>query len=158
MGKNKGRHFDASKRAVLANMLARRAKAKDVAAALGVDPTSVSREIARNRIRRRDGQDPRLLRRSGRLEPEAERRELQPAAPGGHPEEGDPGRLRPVGPDAPRMPHELQAPRLALRPHAGVPLRRGLRGRGPREARHQGDPAVGGEAQADREVTGPERV
>lgn len=52
MGKNKGRHFDASKRAVLANMLARRAKAKDVAAALGMDPTSVSREIARNRIRK----------------------------------------------------------------------------------------------------------
>ncbi len=52
MGKNKGRQFNASKRAVLANMLARRAKASEVAAALGMDQTSVSREILRNRISR----------------------------------------------------------------------------------------------------------
>ncbi len=50
MGKNKGRQFNASKRAVLANMLARRAKASEVAAALGMDQTSVSHEILRNRI------------------------------------------------------------------------------------------------------------
>ena len=37
MGKNKGRHFDASKRAVPANFPARRAKAKDVAVTLGRD-------------------------------------------------------------------------------------------------------------------------
>ena len=52
MGKNKGRQFNASKRAVLANMLARRAKASEIAAALGMDQSSVSREIRRNRISR----------------------------------------------------------------------------------------------------------
>ncbi len=57
MGKNKGRQFDASKRAVLANMLARRAKASEIAAALGMDPSSVSREIRRNRIAKAPGPD-----------------------------------------------------------------------------------------------------
>lgn len=50
MGKNKGRQFNLDKRAVLARMVAKRDKAKDIGTVLGMDPTSISRELLRNRV------------------------------------------------------------------------------------------------------------
>ena len=51
MGKNKGRQFNLDKRTVLERMVSQGRKAKEIATVLGMDPTSVSRELLRNRVK-----------------------------------------------------------------------------------------------------------
>lgn len=51
MGKNKGKQFNIEKRARLSRMIANGNKAKEIGDVLGMDSTSVSREIKRNRIK-----------------------------------------------------------------------------------------------------------
>lgn len=54
MGKNKGKQFNLEKRATLSRMLSKDNTAKSIAAVLGMDATSISRELKRNRVLRRD--------------------------------------------------------------------------------------------------------
>lgn len=49
MGYNQGKQFNLEKRAVLARLIAKFHTAKEIAVILGMDPTSVSRELKRNR-------------------------------------------------------------------------------------------------------------
>jgi IS30 family transposase len=49
MGQNKGKQFNLSKREALSRMIRDKKTAREIAAALGMDPTSVSREVMRNR-------------------------------------------------------------------------------------------------------------
>ena len=51
MGKNKGKQFNVEKRAMLSRMIAKGNKAKEIGDVLGMDSTSVSREVKRNRIK-----------------------------------------------------------------------------------------------------------
>ena len=51
MGKNKGKQFNIEKRAMLSRMIAKGNKAKEIGDVLGMDSTSVSREVKRNRIK-----------------------------------------------------------------------------------------------------------
>ena len=51
MGKNKGKQFNIEKRAMLSRMVAKGGTAKEIGEALGMDPTSVSRELKRNRTK-----------------------------------------------------------------------------------------------------------
>lgn len=50
MGQNKGKQVNLEKRDVLSNMLAKGASAKEIGEALGMSPTSIPREVMRNRI------------------------------------------------------------------------------------------------------------
>lgn len=50
MGKNKGKHFNIEKRALLSRMLVNGNKAKEIGEILGMNSTSISRELRRNRI------------------------------------------------------------------------------------------------------------
>lgn len=54
MGKNKGKQFNLEKRVTLERMLSKDSTAKSIAFVLGMDATSISREIKRNRVLRRD--------------------------------------------------------------------------------------------------------
>lgn len=54
MGKNKGKQFNIEKRAMLSRMIARGNKAKEIGDALGMDSTSVSRELKRNRVKTKE--------------------------------------------------------------------------------------------------------
>lgn len=54
MGKNKGKQFNIEKRAMLSRMIAKGNKAKEIGDALGMDSTSVSREIKRNRTKTKE--------------------------------------------------------------------------------------------------------
>lgn len=49
MGKNRGKQFNIEKRAMLSRMIAKGNKAKEIGEVLGMDPTSISRELKRNR-------------------------------------------------------------------------------------------------------------
>ena len=50
MGQNKGKQFNLTKRDVLSKMISCKKTAKEIGASIGMSPTSVSREILRNRI------------------------------------------------------------------------------------------------------------
>ena len=52
MSNNKGKHLDLSKRQTIANALEQGLTAKQIGALLGLDPTSISREIKRHRVLR----------------------------------------------------------------------------------------------------------
>ncbi|MDD5884648.1 MAG: helix-turn-helix domain-containing protein [Erysipelotrichaceae bacterium] len=64
MGKNKGKQFNIEKRAMLSRMVAKGNKAKEIGDALGMDPTSVSRELKRNRTKTKEAEDDGTLCRS----------------------------------------------------------------------------------------------
>ena len=49
MGRNQGKQFNLEKRAILARLIAKEHTAKEIAVILDMDPTSVSRELKRNR-------------------------------------------------------------------------------------------------------------
>ena len=57
MGKNKGKQFNIEKRAMLSRLIAKGNKAKEIGEALGMDSTSVSREVKRNRIKVKEKED-----------------------------------------------------------------------------------------------------
>lgn len=57
MGKNKGKQFNIEKRAMLSRMIAKGNKAKDIGEVLGMDSTSISRELKRNRIKTKEKDD-----------------------------------------------------------------------------------------------------
>ena len=52
MGENKGKHLDFSKREMIANGLEQNLSAKQIGLLIGVDSTSISREIKRHRFKR----------------------------------------------------------------------------------------------------------
>ena len=52
MGENKGKHIDYSKREMIANGIEQNLTAKQIGLLIGVDATSVSREIKRHRVKR----------------------------------------------------------------------------------------------------------
>lgn len=54
MGKNKGKQFNIEKRVTLDRLLSKDNTAKSIASVLGMDATSISREIKRNRVQRRE--------------------------------------------------------------------------------------------------------
>ena len=54
MGKNKGKQFNIEKRAMLSRMVAKSNKAKEIGEALGMDSTSISRELKRNRTKTKE--------------------------------------------------------------------------------------------------------
>ena len=58
MNKNKGKHLDLSKRQTIANALEQGLTAKQIGALLGLDPTSISREIKRHRVLRKFSNPP----------------------------------------------------------------------------------------------------
>jgi len=64
MGKNKGKQFNIEKRATLSRMVAKGNKAKEIGDALGMDPTSVSRELKRNRTKTKETENDGTLCRS----------------------------------------------------------------------------------------------
>jgi len=64
MGKNKGKQFNIEKRAMLSRMVAKGSKAKEIGDALGMDPTSVSRELKRNRAKTKEAESDGMLCRS----------------------------------------------------------------------------------------------
>lgn len=51
MGKNKGKQFNITKRETLSRMIAKSNTAKEIGEILNLDPTSISREVKRNRIK-----------------------------------------------------------------------------------------------------------
>lgn len=51
MGKNEGKQFNIAKRGTISRMVAKGTSAKEIGEILGMDPTSVSRELKRNRIK-----------------------------------------------------------------------------------------------------------
>jgi hypothetical protein len=57
MGQNRGKQFNLSKREALSRMIRDKKTAKEIAAALGMDPTSVSREVMGNRRKSAPGLD-----------------------------------------------------------------------------------------------------
>lgn len=57
MGKNKGKQFNIVKRGTLSRMVAKGSTAKDIGEDLDMDPTSVSRELKRNRIKVKEKDD-----------------------------------------------------------------------------------------------------
>ena len=54
MGKNLGKQFNLEKRITLSRMIAKSNKAKDIGEVLGMDSTSISRELKRNRIKAKE--------------------------------------------------------------------------------------------------------
>ena len=54
MSKNKGKQFNIEKRAILSRMVAKSNKAKEIGEILNMDPTSISRELKRNRIKTKE--------------------------------------------------------------------------------------------------------
>ena len=50
MGKNKGIQFNLQKRLTLSRLLSKGSSAKEIGEILNMDPTSISREIKRNRV------------------------------------------------------------------------------------------------------------
>lgn len=51
MGRNQGKQFNLEKRIILAMLVVKEHTAKEIAVILGMNPTSVSRELKRNRSR-----------------------------------------------------------------------------------------------------------
>ena len=54
MSKNKGKQFNIEKRAILSRMVAKSNKEKEIGEILNMDPTSISRELKRNRIKTKE--------------------------------------------------------------------------------------------------------
>ena len=65
MSKNKGKQFNIEKRAILSRMVAKSNKAKEIGEILNMDPTSISRELKRNRIKTKEVENDGTLCNSG---------------------------------------------------------------------------------------------